>query len=79
MNCRRRGLAYDPENIDYLQAHYYLPRKIEMRACHPRDLIEQCVNMCLYSGRTPQVTHELLDRACGSYFLEEAASQGHEA
>jgi len=79
MNCRRRGLAYDPETIDYLQAHYYMPRKLAMRACHPRDLIEQVVDMCRYSGRAPHITHDLLDRACGSYFLEEAASQGNES
>jgi hypothetical protein len=50
-----------------------------MRACHPRDLIEQVVDMCRYSGRSPHITHDLLDRACGAYFLEEAASQGTES
>jgi hypothetical protein len=79
MNCRRRGLAYDSDVVDYLQARYYRPRKLEMRACHPRDLIEQVVDMCRYAGRTPEMSFELLDRACASYFLEETSSQGSES
>jgi hypothetical protein len=79
MNCRKRSLAFDPVMIDYLQRKYYQPRKIQMRACHPRDLIEQVVDMCRYQQREPLITRELLDAACASYFLEEAASQGNEA
>jgi hypothetical protein len=79
MNCRKRSLAFDPVMIDYLQRKYYQPRKIQMRACHPRDLIEQVVDMCRYQQREPMITRELLDAACASYFLEEAASQGNEA
>jgi hypothetical protein len=79
MNCRKRSLAFDPVMIDYLQRKYYQPRKIQMRACHPRDLIEQIVDMCRYQQREPLITRELLDAACASYFLEEAASQGNEA
>jgi hypothetical protein len=79
LNCRKRGLAYDRDVVDYLQARYYGPRKLEMRACHPRDLIEQVVDMCRYNGRTPEFSYELLDRACAGYFIEETASQGSEA
>ena len=79
MNCRRRGLAFDPETIDYLQRAYYQPRKLEMRACHPRDLIEQVVDRCRYHQRPPELTHALIDQACETYFIEETASQGNEA
>jgi hypothetical protein len=79
LNCRKRGLAYDRDVVDYLQARYYRPRNLEMRACHPRDLIEQIVDMCRYNGRAPEFSYELLDRACGSYFVEETSSQGNEA
>jgi hypothetical protein len=50
-----------------------------MRACHPRDLVEQVVDMCRYQGREPVITRELLDAACHSYFIEETESQGAEA
>jgi len=47
-----------------------------MRACHPRDLVEQVVDICRYQKRKLVITRELLDAACGSYFLEESESQG---
>jgi hypothetical protein len=79
MNCRKRGLRYDPVMIEYLQRRYYNPRKLQMRACHPRDLIEQVVDMCRYQSREPAITRELLDAACASYFLEEQESQAVES
>jgi len=78
LNCRRRDLAFDPVMVEYLHRKYYQPRKLQMRACHPRDLIEQVVDMCRYNGKTPGISRELLDAACGSYFLEEADSQSGE-
>jgi hypothetical protein len=78
MNCRRRGLPFDRVMIEYLQRRYYQPRNLQMRACHPRDLIEQVIDMCRYHGREPVITRELLDAACSSYFLEEVESQGVE-
>ena len=78
LNCRRRGLTFDPVMVEYLSRKYYQPRKLQMRACHPRDLIEQVVDRCRYQNRQPSITRELLDAACASYFLEEAESQGNE-
>jgi hypothetical protein len=75
LNCRRRGLTFDPVMVEYLNRKYYQPRKLQMRACHPRDLIEQVVDMCRYHGKTPGISRELLDAACASYFLEEVESQ----
>ena len=79
LNCRRRQLAFDPVMVEYLNRRYYQPRRIQMRACHPRDLVEQIVNICRYQNREPAITRELLDAACGSYFLEESGAQGVES
>lgn len=79
LNCRRRSLPFDPVMVEYLERRYYQPRKLQMRACHPRDLVEQVVDICRYQNRQPVITRELLDAACGSYFLEETESQGAEA
>ena len=78
-SARPRGLPFDPVMVEYLQRSYYQPRSLQMRACHPRDLIEQVVDMCRYQGRNPLITRELLDAACTSYFIEETGSQGAEA
>jgi hypothetical protein len=76
--CRKRNVAFDPVMVEYLQRKYYQPRKLQMRACHPRDLVEQVIDMCRYQQREPAITRELLDAACASYFLEESESQGNE-
>ena len=76
LNCRRRGVAFDPVMVEYLDRKYYKPRKLQMRACHPRDLILQVIDICRYTNREPVITRELLDAACGSYFIEESESQG---
>ncbi|HEY8534887.1 MAG TPA: hypothetical protein VIL25_00505 [Vicinamibacterales bacterium] len=71
LNCRRQGITFDPIVVEYLKRRYYEPRGIEMRACHPRDLVAQVVDLCRYQDRPPQITRELLDQACRNYFLEE--------
>jgi predicted ATPase with chaperone activity len=75
LNCRRQNVAFDPVVIEYLQRRYYEPRGLDMRACHPRDLVAQVVDMCRYQNRPPQITRELLDHACRNYFLEEQAGK----
>jgi len=76
LNCRKRGLPFDTVLVEYLDRKYYQPRKLQMRACHPRDLVNQIIDICRYQGRAPVITRELLDAACSSYFLEETGSQG---
>jgi predicted ATPase with chaperone activity len=78
LNCRKRGLAFDAVMVEYLNRTYYQPRKLQMRACHPRDLVEQIVDMCRYQQREAVISRDLLDAACASYFLEESESQGNE-
>jgi hypothetical protein len=79
LNCRKRRIPFDPVMVEYLDRKYYQPRKLQMRACHPRDLVEQVVDICRYQGREPVISRELLDTACASYFLEETGSQGAES
>jgi predicted ATPase with chaperone activity len=76
--CRKRGLPYDAVMVEYLQRAYYERRNLQMRACHPRDLVEQVIDMCRYQQREPVITRDMLDAACASYFLEESASQSNE-
>jgi hypothetical protein len=74
MNCRRHGLAFDPSIVRYLQDKYYTARRLDMRACHPRDLTDQVVTLCRYHRRPAEITTDLLDEVCQSYFLEDSQS-----
>jgi hypothetical protein len=75
LNCRRKSLAFEPKVIEYLVRKYYQPRGLQLRACHPRDLIEQVVDRCRFEGRPAAISRELLDAACASYFIDEQASE----
>jgi len=71
MNCTRRGLSFHQVMVAYLQRRRYGPENRPLRACHPRDLIDQVTALCRYRGIPPKITRELLDKACESYFVDE--------
>jgi hypothetical protein len=71
MNCQRRGLNFHHVMIAYLHRRHYLPVNRPLRACHPRDLIDQVTALCRYRGIKPVITRELLDKACESYFVDD--------
>jgi hypothetical protein len=71
MNCRRYGLPYERSLVEHLHDRYYVPRTLQRRACHPRDLIDQVVTLCRYAQRKVELTPELLDLVCTSYFLDD--------
>ena len=71
MVCKKHGVAFDQKVVDHLCREYYEGRGLEMRACHPRDLIEHIVNLCQYRKKPVEVTPVLLDEACRTYFLDE--------
>jgi hypothetical protein len=71
LNCRRRQMRFHSVMVAYLQRRHYLPVRRPMRACHPRDLLDQVAALCRYRGIEPTITRELLDAACASYFVDE--------
>jgi DNA-binding PadR family transcriptional regulator len=71
MNCRRYGLPYEQTLVEHLHDRHYVPRRLQRRACHPRDLIDQVVTLCRYAQRKVELTPELLDVVCQSYFLDD--------
>jgi hypothetical protein len=71
LNCERRNLRFHQVMVAYLQRRHYVPLGRPLRACHPRDLLDQVVALCRYRGVEPSITRELLDAACASYFIGE--------
>ncbi len=70
LNCRRKQLAYHKVMVAYLLRRHYAPMRRPLRACHPRDLLDQVIALCRYRGDPPRITRELLDRACETYFVD---------
>lgn len=67
--CTANSLEFDPALVDYLVQQHYRREQRPMVACHPRDLINKVIDFCLYQGRPPQLTRELLDKAWSAYFV----------
>jgi len=68
--CKAKGVAYDDRGLAYLiQEHYLKPQRAK-RACHPRDIIDQLIDIARYRNVQPELTKDLIDRACDAYFVE---------
>jgi predicted ATPase with chaperone activity len=71
MVCRKHGVDFNPNVVTHLCREYYDGKGFEMRACHPRDLVEQMVMLCRYRKQPVMITPQLLDEACRTYFLDK--------
>jgi hypothetical protein len=78
MNCERRQLRFHQVMVAYLHRRHYRPAGRPLRACHPRDLIDQITALCRYRGIKPVITRELIDAACTSYFVDPPPELGIE-
>jgi predicted ATPase with chaperone activity len=72
--CAERGIAFDRALVDRVLAECYRPRRIPLRGCHPRDLIEQALSLAEYRGEHARLTFTVLAAACDSYFVDDAES-----
>ena len=71
MICQRRDVKFHPVMVSYLHRRHYRPLARPLRACQPRDLVEQVTALCNYRGEEPRITRELLDAACAAYFVDD--------
>ena len=71
MVCKQHDVTFNQDVIDHLCKTYYEGRGLEMRSCHPRDLVEHMVNLCQYRKQPVAITEQLLDEVCRTYFLDK--------
>ena len=63
------GFPPTPEAAEHLLARYVREQR-PLRRCHPRDLLTQVRNYCVYRKIRPQLRPEYLDQAWRSYFSQ---------
>jgi hypothetical protein len=68
--CKAKNVPYSDDGLRYLLEVEYPRRKLELRAVHPRDLIDQVIDYARFLGVPPTMSRELLAAACKSYFVE---------
>jgi energy-coupling factor transporter ATP-binding protein EcfA2 len=67
--CAGLGLEYQVAAIDRLLDTITNDLKQELRACYPRDIIQQVCWTARYQQRQPTLDDESIDLACRSYFV----------
>ncbi len=68
--CEAKRVPYDDKGLAYLLQEWYIKHDRKLRAVHPRDLIDQLIDIARYLNRPPQLTKDLIDRAADAYFVE---------
>ena len=67
--CERIGLAYDDAVVGHLADVIATDLRQPLRACYPRDIVQQVVWGARYHGQDAALTREAVEQACRSYFL----------
>jgi len=62
------GIEPNEEVFDHLITTHYIKAGRQFRYCHPRDLILQVQNQCLFRETPFKLTHEAFDEAAALYF-----------
>jgi predicted ATPase with chaperone activity len=68
--CQARGVPYDDRGLATLVQEHYLKPNRPRRACHPRDIVDQLIDIARYLDVPPVLSKDLIDRACNAYFVE---------
>ncbi len=68
--CEAKRVPYEEQGLAYLLQEWYIKEERNLRAVHPRDLIEQIIDIARYENIPPRMTPELLERAARAYFVD---------
>jgi hypothetical protein len=68
--CAAHNLELTPDTFVYLMQKHYISENRGLRCCHPRDIVDQIVDISTFFGTRPALTKQLLDAACESYFAD---------
>jgi predicted ATPase with chaperone activity len=66
-----RSVGYSEEMLRYIVSEYFLKTKRKPRAVHPRDIIDELVDIARFRNVQPTMSKELIDLACQAYFMKE--------
>ncbi|MGC2424785.1 MAG: ATPase [Nitrospirota bacterium] len=68
--CADKGIEYSEEAVDYLLNERYAKTGTKLNACHPRDIVEQIIDISKYKKMKPVLTMDILQEVWNNYFIE---------
>jgi predicted ATPase with chaperone activity len=69
-NCVENELRMDERLLEQLLKRHYTDKGRALHGTHPRDLLNHMVHAALYLGKPVEITEELLELACDTYFVD---------
>ncbi|MDQ6695067.1 MAG: hypothetical protein M3014_11735 [Chloroflexota bacterium] len=67
--CRSMNVPFDQHGFTHLVNKHYLEVSRPFRASQPRDLLRQLIGIARYRNMPPELSPQLLDLACSTYFV----------
>lgn len=65
----KAGISYSDDALRFIVTEFYVKGKRKPRAVHPRDIIEELLDIARFRGVQPTLSNDLLSLACQTYFL----------
>lgn len=65
-----KRVEYNDQGLAYLLQEWYIKRNRKLRASHPRDLLDQILDISSYLAVPPTMSRDMLDRAAKAYFVD---------
>jgi predicted ATPase with chaperone activity len=67
--CEEHGIEFEPEAPELVRKEFYRSGKSVPRGCHPRDILAHVRDIAIFQGVDPNLSPEILMKACESYFV----------
>ncbi len=67
--CDKLLIPYNDSAVSYIIDTYYRRMGMELRACHPRDLLTLLRDAARFHRRRAVLSQDLVDQACQSFFV----------
>jgi predicted ATPase with chaperone activity len=68
--AKAKNIVYSDKAIDYMLVEYYQKQGLQLRNCHARDLLDQLTDFARYLRVPAEMSKQLIDLACQSYFVK---------
>ncbi len=69
--CRQVDVPFERSVAEALIDERLMPRRVALRSCQPRDLIDHALAAAEYSGQPRRLMPAFLAAACDNYFVDE--------
>jgi hypothetical protein len=68
--CQKMGVKYNQKGFVSLYQKHYVAKNRALKMSHPRDLLDQLLDITRYKGLAPETLPEYMDMAADAYFAD---------